>query len=165
LNTIAADASLASALDALVSTTEPIVTALANAAALLYDRLQTINWAGFYLVSGDTLVLGPFCGKPACTSIPIGNGVCGTVAAEGKTLRVDDVDLFPGHIACDAASRSEIVIPLITEHHGLIGVLDIDAPLTGRFSKQDQASLEAFAAVLVRKLDVILTHNGGRSVV
>jgi GAF domain-containing protein len=150
---------LAAALDALVSIDEPAITALANAAALLYERLDEINWAGFYLMDGDRLALGPFCGKPACTTIPIGSGVCGTAAAERRTLRVDDVDRFPGHIACDAASRSEIVVPIVSKQHGLIGVMDIDAPVIARFSADDQTNLEAFAGVLLAKLDPILSSR------
>lgn len=155
-------ADITEALSALINTDEPIVTALANAAALLYERLDRINWTGFYLVDGGRLVLGPFCGKPACTAIPIGKGVCGTAAAEGTTLRVDDVDLFPGHIACDEASRSEIVVPIVTSSHGLIGVLDIDAPIPARFTRDDQRSIEGFVGVLVEKLDLILAVNGGK---
>jgi GAF domain-containing protein len=162
LNKLESGASLAALAESLVNSEEPIVTALANAAALVYERLLQINWAGFYLVDGDRLILGPFCGKPACTTIPIGSGVCGTAAAEGKTIRVEDVDLFPGHIACDAASRSEIVVPLVSAQHGLVGVLDIDAPVTGRFTKEDQKELEEFSLVLIRKLDAILASNGGR---
>lgn len=161
MNRIDTGLGLVRALDALVSVDEPAVTALANAAALLYDRLESINWAGFYLNDADRLILGPFCGKPACTTIAIGEGVCGTAAAKLQTVRVDDVDLFPGHIACDEQSKSEIVIPLITTSHGLIGVLDIDAPIVARFSEDDQRELEAFTAVLLTKLNTILTKRHG----
>ena len=120
---------------------------LANAAALLWQELEDLNWAGFYLSEGDKLVLGPFQGKPACIRIPWGKGVCGTAAANDRTERVDDVHAFPGHIACDSASRSELVVPL--RRRGRVwGVLDIDSPSPGRFSPEDQSGLEAFAAVL-----------------
>ncbi|MFE4241276.1 GAF domain-containing protein [Peribacillus butanolivorans] len=122
-----------------------------NAAALLNQFLVEINWVGFYLLEEDQLVLGPFQGLPACVRIPMGKGVCGTSAATKKTLRVDDVHQFPGHIACDAASRSEIVIPLMKEGK-LIGVLDIDSPITNRFDEVDQQGLEKFADILTKRL-------------
>ena len=124
---------------------------LANAAALLHESLEAVNWAGFYLAQGDLLVLGPFQGKPACIEIPFGRGVCGTAARLDQTQRVEDVHRFPGHIACDAASASEIVIPL---HAGgkVVGVLDIDSPEPGRFSAADQAGLERFARLLEQEL-------------
>ena len=106
---------------------------LANASALLFNTLDDINWAGFYLLENNTLVLGPFQGKPACIEIPIGKGVCGTAAAKGETVVVDNVHEFPGHIACDGASNSEIVIPLF-ENGNVVGVLDIDSPIFSRFS-------------------------------
>ena len=121
---------------------------LANAAALLWMSLPEINWAGFYLLSGDALILGPFQGKPACTVIKIGRGVCGTAAQQRQTQRVADVHAFPGHIACDSASASEIVIPMILSDGRLIGVLDIDSPIRDRFSEDDQEALEQFVAVL-----------------
>ncbi len=124
---------------------------LANAAALLWDALVDINWAGFYLSEGDVLVLGPFQGKPACIVIPIGRGVCGTAAEQRRTLVVPDVHKFPGHIACDSASRSEIVIPLM-QGDRVMGVLDIDSPLTARFSEQDRQGLEQFAAILTAQV-------------
>ena len=120
---------------------------LANASALIYDELDGLNWAGFYLLEGNTLVLGPFQGKPACIEIPIGRGVCGTAVAEDKTQLVYDVHDFPGHIACDCASNSEIVIPLRREGR-IIGVLDIDSPLVGRFTEEDRSGLEALAAII-----------------
>ena len=120
---------------------------LSNASALLYDAMENVNWAGFYLVRGDRLVLGPFQGKPACVHIGKGRGVCGTAWAEDNTLRVPDVHAFPGHIACDCASRSEIVIPLHAAGE-IRGVLDIDSPEEDRFSQADQAGLEAFARAL-----------------
>lgn len=124
---------------------------LANASALLWQNLPDINWAGFYKLRGDKLVLGPFQGKPACIVIPVGRGVCGTAAAEEKTVRVEDVHTFPGHIACDGASNSEIVIPLY-RGSALWGVLDIDSPRFSRFSPEDQQGLERFAAVLSEAL-------------
>ncbi len=127
------------------------VANLANAAALLWQSLKNINWAGFYLLEGEVLVLGPFQGKPACIEIPMGRGVCGTAAARDCTLVVPDVHEFPGHIACDAASASEIVIPLHRDGR-VIGVLDIDSPLRGRFTEEDRAGLEAFAACLERAM-------------
>ena len=120
---------------------------LANAAALLYHTLDGLNWAGFYLLEGDTLVLGPFQGRPACIEIPVGRGVCGTAVAEGKTQLIPDVHQFPGHIACDSASNSEIVVPIRADGK-IVGVLDLDSPYIGRFTKADQAGLEAFVHVL-----------------
>lgn len=127
------------------------VANLANAAALLWQSLKNINWAGFYLLEGEVLVLGPFQGKPACIEIPLGRGVCGTAAARDCTLVVPDVHAFPGHIACDAASAAEIVIPLRRDGR-VIGVLDIDSPLRGRFTAEDRVGLEAFAACLERAM-------------
>ena len=122
--------------------------ALANAAnfvALLYNALDDVNWLGIYVLRGDELVLGPFQGQPACVHIPVGNGVCGTAAATLETQRVADVHAFPGHIACDAASRSEIVVPLLVDG-SLVGVLDIDSPSLDRFSADDQAGIERLCA-------------------
>ena len=124
---------------------------LANLSALLYETLEGINWAGFYLAEGDVLALGPFQGKPACVTIPWGKGVCGTAAATDETRLVADVHAFPGHIACDAASRSEIVVPLRKDGK-VIGVLDIDSPLLSRFTEEDRAGLERFAALAERLL-------------
>ncbi len=138
---------LCAQLTALTEGVENRVTNLANAAALLYFSLPDVNWAGFYLANGETLELGPFAGKPACVKIPFGKGVCGTAAASGKTVTVPDVHLFPGHIACDADSNSEIVVPLLCGG-ALFGVMDIDSPLTGRFTEEDRAGLEAFAHTL-----------------
>ena len=123
------------------------VANLANAAALLYHTLDGLNWAGFYLLSEDFLVLGPFQGKPACIEIPVGRGVCGTAVAEGKTQLVRDVHQFPGHIACDSASNSEIVVPICVEGR-IVGVLDLDSPYVGRFTEEDQAGLEEFVRIL-----------------
>ena len=120
---------------------------LANASALLYDRLPDLNWAGFYRMEGGRLVLGPFQGKPACIEIPVGRGVCGTAVARGETVLVEDVHAFPGHIACDSASASEIVIPLRVRGE-IVGVLDIDSPKLARFDEADRRGLEEFAAIL-----------------
>ncbi len=120
---------------------------LSNASALLYDTLPDLNWAGFYLIEGGSLLLGPFQGKPACIRIPLGKGVCGTAAERDETQLVADVHAFPGHIACDCASNAEIVVPL-HRNGAVIGVLDIDSPLLGRFSADDRAGLEAFARVI-----------------
>ncbi|MCR5006133.1 MAG: GAF domain-containing protein [Clostridiales bacterium] len=127
------------------------ITTLSNASALLYDTLEDLNWAGFYLMRNGELQLGPFQGKVACTHIAVGKGVCGTAVAEDQVQCVYDVHQFPGHIACDSASNSEIVIPL---HVGgeVIGVLDIDSPLIGRFTEEDEKYLRQFAAILERSL-------------
>ncbi|GIP57397.1 GAF domain-containing protein [Paenibacillus sp. FSL W8-0186] len=127
------------------------VANLANAAALLNQFLEQINWVGFYLYEDGELVLGPFQGLPACIRIPLGRGVCGTAAMQRTTVLVDDVEQFPGHIACDAASRSEIVVPLIKDGE-LLGVLDIDSPITSRFDELDREQLEQFVEELVRHL-------------
>ena len=123
------------------------MTVLSNAAALLWDSLKEINWAGFYLMKDGKLLLGPFQGKPACTVIEAGKGVCGTAVAEDRTQLVKNVHEFPGHIACDSASNSEIVVPI---HTGgtVYGVLDIDSPKLGRFSEEDKEGLEAFVHIL-----------------
>lgn len=120
---------------------------LANASALLNQFLDEINWVGFYIWKQDELVLGPFQGLPACIRIPYGKGVCGTAVKERKTQRVRDVSLFPGHIACDAASKSEIVIPIIVDDR-IFGVLDIDSPITERFDEIDQEYLENFVNII-----------------
>ena len=123
------------------------VPLLSNASALLWQELGDINWAGFYLLRDDLLVLGPFQGKPACIHIKTGKGVCGTAVAEDKVQRVADVHEFPGHIACDSASNSEIVIPL-HKNGKVFGVLDIDSPSFGRFSEEDELGLVGFAKTL-----------------
>lgn len=138
-----------SQLEALTEGVPYAVSNLANASALLFSSLEHLNWAGFYLMRDGKLVLGPFQGKAACTEIAVGKGVCGTAVLENRILRVPDVHKFPGHIACDSASNSEIVIPL-RKNGEIIGVLDIDSPLFDRFSKEDQTGLELFAAVLER---------------
>lgn len=120
---------------------------LANASALLYNTLDNLNWAGFYFIEEDRLVLGPFQGKPACIEIPIGRGVCGTAVEQNQTLVVPDVHKFPGHIACDGASNSEIVVP-IRKNGLVVGVLDIDSPVFDRFSEYDKSGLEEFVRIL-----------------
>ena len=126
----------------------PSVTVLANVSALLNVYLDTINWVGFYMMNNDRLTLGPFQGLPACTTIELGQGVCGTAAARKQTLIVQDVEQFPGHIACDANSRSEIVVPLVKDDT-LLGVIDVDSPVIGRFNREDAALLEKVARMLV----------------
>ena len=138
-------------LDALLAGEHDLIANAANTAALLFHTLGRVNWAGFYFLREGELVLGPFQGRVACVRIPLGRGVCGTAAARRETIVVPDVHLFPGHIACDAASRSEIVVPLM-EDGVLLGVLDIDSPVAGRFSADDTALCEAAAALLVRSL-------------
>ena len=138
-------------LDALTEGVTERISNLANAASLLYHTLKEINWAGFYLLRGDVLALGPFIGMPACVRIPPGKGVCGASFERQETLVVPDVHEFPGHIACDAASRSEIVVPLCVDG-APYGVLDIDSPVPDRFSEADRQGLEAFARALERAL-------------
>ena len=133
---------------------------LANASALLYMTLDRLNWAGFYLLEGDRLILGPFQGKPACIEIPIGKGVCGAAAMKREAILVPDVHLFPGHIACDSASNSEIVLPLFqkstasdgSEEAHVVGVLDIDSPIKNRFTEEDLIGLTEFARILSEEL-------------
>ncbi|AIQ62280.1 GAF domain-containing protein [Paenibacillus stellifer] len=141
-------ASVLSQLEALIKDEPNSIANLANASALLKFSMADTNWAGFYLFDGTELVLGPFQGLPACIRIPLGRGVCGTAAQERRTLVVDDVHAFPGHIACDAASNSEIVVPLIKEGR-LIGVMDIDSPLKHRFDDEERRFLERFASIVV----------------
>ena len=118
----------------------------ANTAALLYHSMPDVNWVGFYFLKGNDLVLGPFQGKPACVRIPLGKGVCGTVGERRASMVVPDVNAFPGHIACDAASRSELVVPLV-KHGALAGVLDLDSPMLGRFDEADRAGCESLARI------------------
>jgi GAF domain-containing protein len=128
---------------------------IANAAqfsAFLYSQVEDLNWAGFYLNKAEELVLGPFQGQVACVRIAFGRGVCGAAAATRQTQRVEDVHAFPGHIACDSASNSELVVPLVKEGH-LIGVLDLDSPKLARFSEQDQVGIEALVEVFLRLTD------------
>ncbi|MBQ5311761.1 MAG: GAF domain-containing protein [Oscillospiraceae bacterium] len=137
--------------EALVSGVPHLVANLANLSALIYNSLEDINWAGFYLANGDKLVLGPFQGKTACIEIPFGKGVCGTAAAQNKTICVDDVHEFEGHIACDAASRSEIVIPL-RKNGRVVAVLDIDSPVCARFDDNDRHGLTRLAKTAEKML-------------
>ena len=142
---------LASALEGLVAGEPDAVANMANAAALIFETLPQVNWAGFYRNLGGELVLGPFQGRPACIRIKFGEGVCGTAAAIRQVQRVEDVNAFPGHIACDSASASEIVVPLIRDGE-LIGVLDIDSPTVGRFTEEDEAGLVRLGEILTRVL-------------
>lgn len=128
------------------------VANMANCAALIFNLVPRLNWAGFYLLKDGELVLGPFQGQPACVRIALGRGVCGTAAESRSTLRVADVTKFPGHIACDSASRSEIVVPLLTEDSQLIGVLDVDSPELDRFDAEDEAGISALARIIARKI-------------
>lgn len=134
-------------INALIDSRRHAISTLANAAALIYEALGDVNWAGFYLMHDGALLLGPFVGKVACVDIAVGRGVCGTAVAEDKTQLVPDVHEFPGHIACDAASASEIVVPLRRDGR-IVGVLDIDCPNENRFDEVDRAGLEAIASVL-----------------
>jgi len=138
-------------LDALLEGESNLIANLSNASALLNQFLERINWVGFYLMEDGELVLGPFQGLPACVRIQVGKGVCGTAVAEKKTMLIEDVHAFPGHIACDAASQSEIVIPMMKDG-SVIGVLDIDSPELSRFTKEDQEGLELFTEVLMKHL-------------
>lgn len=138
---------LCASLRALIDGVPHKIANLANASALLWGALDDINWAGFYLMEDGKLVLGPFQGKPACIEIAVGRGVCGTAVEQKKMLVVPDVHAFPGHIACDGASNSEIVIPLM-RGGDVVGVLDIDSPLFDRFSEADKVGLEQFASIL-----------------
>ena len=142
---------LAKQLDALLTGEQDLIANLSNASALLNQFLEQINWVGFYLLKDNELVLGPFQGLPACVRIPIGRGVCGTTVSQKQTIVVEDVHAFPGHIACDAASKSEIVIPLI-KNDEVIGVLDIDSPIESRFKQEDQIGLERFVTTLLKHL-------------
>ncbi|HEY5209831.1 MAG TPA: GAF domain-containing protein [Stellaceae bacterium] len=137
---------LAAQLRALLDNERDPIANAANTAALIFHELPDVNWAGFYFLHDDELVLGPFQGMPACVRIPVGNGVCGTAVAQRRTILVEDVHDFPGHIACDAASRSELVIPLLADGR-MIGVIDLDSPSRARFDAEDQAGVEALAAI------------------
>jgi len=140
--------SLCRNLQALIAGEQDWLVNTANCASLIYQLLPDLNWAGFYFLRSEQLVLGPFQGKPACMRIELGRGVCGTAAKEGRTIVVADVQEFPGHIACDAASRSEIVIPLFKGPR-LLGVLDLDSPRKARFSDEDAVGLQALAEILI----------------
>ncbi|WP_170007941.1 GAF domain-containing protein [Bacillus fonticola] len=135
-------------LQALMEDEPNVIANLSNASAVLNQFLDRVNWVGFYLVEENQLILGPFQGLPACVRIPFGRGVCGTAASTKETQLVADVHEFPGHIACDAASRSEIVVPILKKDGSLFGVLDIDSPETDRFDEEDRKGLEAFVSVL-----------------
>ena len=140
-----------SMLEALTDGVPYTMTNLANASALLNEKLEDINWAGFYTMKEGRLVLGPFQGKVACTIIPLGKGVCGTAAAQDRTLLVDNVHTFAGHIACDSASNSEIVVPM-HRNGEVFGVLDIDSPLFSRFTEEDRKGLEQFVRILEKHI-------------
>ena len=140
-------------LNDLLDKSDDPVTTLANASAFLYALLNNVNWVGFYLLRGEELYLGPFQGKPACTRIQVGKGVCGTAVAEAKTQRVDDVHAFPGHIACDSASNSELVVLLRKEDNAIAGLLDIDSPLPARFTQRDAAEMERAAEIVASAVD------------
>jgi GAF domain-containing protein len=142
---------LASALEGLVAGEPDPVANMANAAALIWETLPDINWAGFYRNVGGELVLGPFQGRPACIRIAFGQGVCGAAAASQQVQRVDDVHAFPGHIACDAASASELVVPIVRDGE-LIAVLDLDSPTPARFDAEDEAGCVKLAEVLAKVL-------------
>lgn len=138
---------LAGQLQALLEGEADSIANAANTSALIFQMLPDLNWAGFYFLrSGDELVLGPFQGKPACVRIVVGRGVCGTAVAKAQSILVEDVHAFPGHIACDAASRSELVVPLFRDGQ-VFGVIDLDSPVTSRFDRDDQAGIEALAAI------------------
>ena len=144
-------AALAEELGALLAGERDLVANAANTASLIFHALPDVNWAGFYFMHGGELVVGPFQGQPACVRIALGKGVCGTAAARRETVLVPDVHAFPGHIACDAASRSEIVVPLV-RNGTLLGVLDIDSPRAGRFDDFDQRGLERLAQIFIGSL-------------
>ncbi len=142
---------LCTSLDALLEGEDDRIASLATAAALVYDELDDVNWAGFYLQRGDELVVGPYQGRPACIRIGAGRGVCGTAAARRETVLVEDVHAFPGHIACDARSRSEVVVPVVVGDE-LVGVFDIDSPSLARFDEADARGLERLVEQLVAHL-------------
>lgn len=144
--------------EALIAQTEALISGvphrianLANVSALIFDTLEDLNWAGFYLLEGETLVLGPFQGKPACIEIPVSRGVCGAAVREDRAQLVPDVHAFQGHIACDSASRSELVVPL-RKNGAVIGVLDLDSPSLARFSEADRDGMERLARILEQNL-------------
>jgi len=142
---------LAAALEALVAGEPDAIANMANAAALIFETLPDLNWAGFYRNVGGELVLGPFQGRAACIRIPFGTGVCGAAAATLQVQRVDDVHAFPGHIACDAASNSELVVPIVRDGE-LVAVLDLDSPSVGRFDAADEAGCVRLGAILARAI-------------
>ena len=142
---------LAAQAAALVSGQRDMIANAANLSSLLFYALDKVNWVGFYFLKGGELVVGPFQGRPACVSIPVGKGVCGTAAETKKVLRVEDVHAFEGHIACDVASRSEIVLPLVRDGE-LIGVLDLDSPVKNRFDEEDERLLQKIADIFISSL-------------
>lgn len=144
-------AELANSASALVAGEPDAIANMANVAALIWQFVPRLNWAGFYRVIDDELVLGPFIGKPACIRIPLGQGVCGTAAARSQTQIVPDVHAFPGHIACDGASRSELVVP-VTLDGKVVAVIDLDSPETARFDEADARGIEALAAAIARAI-------------
>ena len=144
-------ADMASALEGLVAGEDDAVANMANAAALIWETLPDLNWAGFYRNIGGELVVGPFQGRPACIRIAFGDGVCGAAAATRQVQRVEDVHAFPGHIACDSASNSEIVVPIIRDGE-LLAVLDLDSPVKGRFTEEDEAGCLRLAEIMARAI-------------
>ena len=152
-------ADLCAQLDALIGDERDAIANLANAAALIWHTVPDVNWAGFYLRrSDDQLVLGPFQGKPACVRIAVGRGVCGTAVAREATVRVDDVHAFPGHIACDGASRSELVVP-VRQAGRVVAVLDLDSPSLARFTPEDEAGFERLMTLIAERTDLIACDN------
>lgn len=151
---------LIAAADALTAGEPDPIANMANVAALLWEALPDLNWAGFYRNVGGELVLGPFQGRPACIRIPFGRGVCGAAAATLRPQRVDDVDAFPGHIACDSASRSELVVPVVA-NGVLIAVLDLDSPTPGRFDPEDEAGCIELAQLLAARLGAMAKASAG----
>ncbi|MCH8647960.1 GAF domain-containing protein [Staphylococcus lugdunensis] len=144
---------LSKQLQSLIEDETNLIAILSNTSALLNDNLDQINWVGFYLIDNQELILGPFQGHPACVHIAIGKGVCGTAVAQNQTQRIADVHQFPGHIACDAQSKSEIVIPL-HQNNEIIGVLDIDSPINSRFTEADQRQLENLVSIIEQQLSL-----------
>lgn len=143
---------LAAQISALIQDETDPVANMANCAAVLFNSLPRLNWVGFYLLKGCELVVGPFQGRPACVRIALGRGVVGTAAEKRTTIRVADVDQFPGHIACDTASKSEIVVPLVSNDSHLLGVLDVDSPELDRFDTEDEEGLRAIGKIIAAKL-------------
>jgi GAF domain-containing protein len=144
---------LAGQLDLLLAGESDAIANLANAAALIFQAVPDLNWAGFYLLKGGELVLGPFQGAPACIRIALDKGVCGAAASSRESIVVPDVNAFPGHIVCDAASRSELVVPLLQDSR-LLGVLDLDSPSLARFDAEDRAGMEQFVSVLLQHISL-----------
>ena len=147
---------LVAALESLVAGEPDPIANMANAAALIWETVPDLNWAGFYRNVGGELVLGPFQGRPACIRIPFGEGMCGMAAASLKVQRVDDVHTFPGHIACDSASQSELVVPIVGKDGALIAVLDLDSPEMARFDEEDEAGVVALVEILSSRLTQLI---------